>query len=1279
MAGNQGILGAGVAWILGPQEIPVGVGILVGARELVTCAHVANVAVGRNPRHQACPEGPIRVGFPFLAASGSPTPSRAARVASWTPPAAAGVTGDDVAGLVITDPGGAPQEAVPSRLLLNPPVPGQEVHIFGCPPERPRGVWTVAIVRGVVGDGRLQLDADPTAAWPVRPGFSGSPVWEPVTGRLAGIVVATAAGMGRDSYAILAGQLRLAWPEVLDPRCRATGHAGKGTCRGKLIERTRRTVLHISEPRLAAAKPIAEGSGHQASAPVREALFEHLHDDLEALAEQHDVRPDTIVVTGGLSQHGRRTEFSVANEFLGALAEAVEIPKSRVAIVPGSTDVNRRACAAYFAEQEADEREPTAPYWPKWKHFSEAFERFYSGTVPATYTPDEPWSLFEMPELSVVIAGLNSTLAETHQKRDRHGWLGPEQLSWFVENLSRYRDRGWIRLAALHHSVHESVPSQDRLQDVAALDRALGAGGLVDLVLHGRPVAGAPCRLPSGLLALGTGHTGPKTASCAGFHVPDQFQLLVIESGTVTRYARHYDAGQRRWIGDTRISPTGSDWYERFAFSERHSRFLGSGHGTVTGEVTAARSEPSVNLSVPDTTDRTALSRRSGSSGPVRMSTERAYGPGSESIANTATAPVRRSDDEELVHRVLEATLARLPEATVTVAGPPESRYLRVSAPLPGRSGADQWPVGVVAEPTVEAVSGFVRHVHARFWAADPSVPSELVHAGPPASAGLMERARLAGVRLRSFVDYQGLLDLRPLIERQAGQLFGDRVYPAALYVPQRYRSVDGEVAEGLLQRVTGWLGHDTARFVMVLGDFGRGKTVLLRQLARTLPTELPGVLPVLVELRSLEKAPSLDELLGQHLIRNGVEDVNPRKLQYMIRSGRLALLFDGFDELELRVGYDNAADYLQVLLRSVTDRAKVVLTSRTQHFRSTEQVRTALGDRVAGLGASRVVILEDFSRHQILRFLTNRYGGDEEAAIRRYRLLGEVEDLLGLSRNPRMLDFVAALDEHRLRDIQAQHGRISAAELYRELVDFWLVGEAGRQRHRQGMPSLDECERLDACTALALRLWSAPADRIPTAEFSAQVSTTLTRLVERGYTTEQAAHAIGSGSLLVRTEDDAFTFVHQSIVEWLVAHVVARELRAHRSSTPLTTRRMTKLMVDFLIDLVGVPLAQDWARQTLMSSCCSQRAKQNALQVTTRIPAVLAEKPRGATASDVQDQERVDLRGIDLRGQDLTGLDLSSAVLSGADLRGMRLERVNLTEADLTHARFEGATLAGG
>jgi hypothetical protein len=134
-------------------------------------------------------------------------------------------------------------------------------------------------------------------------------------------------------------------------------------------------------------------------------------------------------------------------------------------------------------------------------------------------------------------------------------------------------------------------------------------------------------------------------------------------------------------------------------------------------------------------------------------------------------------------------------------------------------------------------------------------------------------------------MDYQGLIDLRPLAASQAGRLAGDQLYPAELYVPQRYRLLDDPdtTQEDLLGRVIGWLGADGARFVMLLGDFGRGKTFALRQLARQLPDRLPGVLPVLVELREMEKAPSLDGLLGQHLIRYGMGVVDLPKLRYLV------------------------------------------------------------------------------------------------------------------------------------------------------------------------------------------------------------------------------------------------------------------------------------------------------------------------------------------------------------------------------------------------------------
>src|ERR1022692_2792268 len=1246
-----------VVRILGRNGKPVGVGALVGERHIVTCAHVVNAALAIDVRTQAQPTDFVLVDFPLLnnPAEVESSPPRQATIQRWLPRAREGVAGDDFAGLVLDE--AAPAGATPALLATNLPPIGRTVRIFGYSggPPRPDGAWVATTVRGRVGGGRLQLDSGPESALRVQRVFSGSPVFDDSTGRVVGLLASAAAARtpDRDSYAIDADRLRLAWPEILDPRwqrTRRSASAGRSRAPGT----GELTILHVSDPQFG-AHHLFGGNGLTSADRAQDTLFRRLHDDLSQLADEQELRPDLLVVTGDLAEGGLRSEFAQVNEFLSALSEAVEIPRRQVAIVPGNHDINRRTCKAYFEDQRSDEAAPIKPYWPKWRQFAASFDEFYADVDGVTFTPDEPWTLFEMPDLAVVVAGLNSTMAESHRPLDHYGWVGEQQLRWFADRLANYQAQGWLRIAVVHHNVARGAVSDDEnLRDADDLDRVLGQPGLVNLVLHGHTHDGKLHWLPSGVAVLSTGSAAVEAADRPA-EVPNQYQLITVRRDGFTRHARQYALSQRQWIGDTRISVRGSDW------RVPHTHVLIDVDAVFPPEPADPDSEPEANTRPDD--------RARGTASPPTSAHADTRQPEPADGGLPGRRPAR--SDEEFLDRVAQATQVRCPEATVTVRQ--ESGYLRVSQPLPG-GGAEQWPVGVVNGPVTEGVlDAFGKQVHALFAAADPSVRSEFVCGGPPAPE-LVALARRLGVRLRSFIEYQGLLDLRPLADRLRERLASDQVYPARLYVAQRYQIASGgEVRTGLLEQAVGWLSADDARLVMVLGDFGRGKTSFLRQLARTLPGELPGLLPVLVELRSLEKAPSLDELLGQHLIRQGVEDINPAKLRYMIRSGRIALLFDGFDELELRVGYDNAADYLKVLLESVTERAKVVLTSRTQHFRSTGQVRTALGERVATLTASRVATLEDFSEEQMMQFLANLYDGDQERAQARFELLYDVEDLLGLARNPRMLAFIAALDESRLRAVQRHEGRISAAELYREIVDFWLVGEAERQRHPQGLPSISRSERLAACTALALRLWASKEPTIGLAELTAEVSATLIGLAERGYTDDQATHSIGSGSLLVSTDEGQFTFVHQSIMEWLVAAAAARDLSDPQGAQILTIRRISRLMASFFGDLAGHGTAHGWAADVLADPRSSQIAKQNALAVHEQVPAPasqdLTERP----------PEPQNLAGVDLRDQDLTGRDLRQANLRRANLRGMRLDRIDLSGADLTEADLTGALMIGG
>src|SRR5262249_56845211 len=92
---------------------------------------------------------------------------------------------------------------------------------------------------------------------------------------------------------------------------------------------------------------------------------------------------------------------------------------------------------------------------------------------------------------------------------------------------------------------------------------------------------------------------------------------------------------------------------------------------------------------------------------------------------------------------------------------------------------------------------------------------------------------------------------------------------------------------------------------------------------------------------------------------------------------GRVPLLRDGFHELVHRVSYPTAATYLSVLLAAATGEAKIVLTSRTQHFADDSQVRGALLTSTGGRDACRIVALEDFSDPPIREFLRRPYRRD--------------------------------------------------------------------------------------------------------------------------------------------------------------------------------------------------------------------------------------------------------------------------------------------------------------
>jgi WD40 repeat protein len=1026
------------------------------------------------------------------------------------------------------------------------------------------------------------------------------------------------------------------------------------------------TLLHLSGTRFRRA--VADGN--------RPPLL----DDLTRLRGEQDLVPQLVLVSGDLTEHGMPSEYDRFVEFLEEFRGQLDLPASRFVLVPGDHDVNRRACSAYFDRCAADERWPEPPYVPKWDAFRKMTARLYPDLPGGAFPPDQPWALYELPELGLAVAALNSTMADSHRAEDHYGWLGEQQLSWFAVRMRDLGRLGWLRVGLLHHDP-AGCDDKHHLNDADDFSRLLAPH--LELVLHGNSPSRAEQIAGPPLLGLGA-PAGPAEVGASAY------QLIDVRRDRLRVWERRYDPVQRRW-GPALDGP------------DRPAAEPPAGAGGASALTAGPGLLPAYRDGLPVRPADRRLGTKPAPPGcrEIRVSLSQAHrvfpalpitGPRRDwADDRRALAPALR-DTDDLLDRVAEVCrLKHGPAASVEVVsmGSPGIRYLRVTSPV----GAviRQYPVGVCAGPlTSTEVDRFLARVDAHYRSSDPGVQSVLVYGGEPAADGLRAEAAARGLALVTFPEFQGVYDLRPYAIRQTERLRRDPLYPAEQYVPQRFTMVGRPDSEqdDMLAAVLGWLSDPDGHFVLVLGDFGLGKTFLLRELARRMHAEMRHVVPILVELRALEKAHGLDEMIASHLARAGEQHIDLDKFHYLLRQGRVALLFDGFDELALRVTYDRAAEHLETLLRAVEGRAKVVLTSRTQHFLSDEQVSTALGDRVAMSAGRKLVKLRGFDDGQVIELLTKLLGGDRQRALERFELLSEVRDLLGLSRNPRMLGMVAQLDEQRLRYAQERHGAITAAVLYRELLHQWLEHEYARAQPRGSGPTLSSAERWTAVTELALRLWTSTEPTLGIDDLQ-DVAAALKNLAARQLDPPRAAHVIGSGTLLVRTDEGRFCFAHPSVMEWLVAADASARLRDGHPPAGLCQREMSPLMAEFFIDLAGRDQATCWAGAVLADGDADDAAKANALLVLGQLG---VGQPGGSPVPDVRLAWH-DLRGRDLTGRlladaDLHGADLTDSLLLGADLSGAdlgearltgaRMDRASLARADLRGADLRGARLLG-
>lgn len=507
---------------------------------------------------------------------------------------------------------------------------------------------------------------------------------------------------------------------------------------------------------------------------------------------------------------------------------------------------------------------------------------------------------------------------------------------------------------------------------------------------------------------------------------------------------------------------------------------------------------------------------------------------------------------------------------------------------------------------------------------------------------------------------------------------------------------------------------NPASNWLVVLGEYGTGKTALTLKLQHDwLQSYLNAPhhpIPVRIELRSFVRQFDARSLLHHFLDSNQLGHIPVDFLLHLIRSRRVVLLLDGYDEMAQFLNARERRACLAALAELAGEGAKGVLTSRPNYFTEAEELHVfdALYASLEQSGyfvgqMDKLFLAQEQAVDSLLeRYLVNkneRYLRDltpeqTESLVRRKLAdnpIGQkvVLDLLkkvfreesegrrqSLGGKPVIISYLLELVEYLSADaVDYDSASLSEWQIYKLIVDRLML------RDLQRSPTIPPVKRREALQRLAVQLSSKSSPGATEETFYAVVDdffrTELRRLSpeEQRIRRDELFQDLRSSATLTRSERSSpsvWQFSHNSLREFLAAEVIVGTMCSARLID--INFPISRAMRSFI-----AALPDEAARQFLqaMEGFWAKRPPQGLGAYFSAAFDLLRTRPEGLRTSMSAlmrtTEGRLEFNEMSLRDIEFTGSELGSA--SQFICSGSTLTEVIFRGLDMTGSNFEGAT----
>jgi predicted NACHT family NTPase len=355
--------------------------------------------------------------------------------------------------------------------------------------------------------------------------------------------------------------------------------------------------------------------------------------------------------------------------------------------------------------------------------------------------------------------------------------------------------------------------------------------------------------------------------------------------------------------------------------------------------------------------------------------------------------------------------------------------------------------------------------------------------------------------------------------------------------------SYPADINDGLEGYIDGWLEATEKSHVSVLGELGIGKTwfslhYAWRELQKYLKAKETQRkrprLPLLMPLQDYVKAVDVENVLAgffytQHKIRLNIE-----VFDQLNKMGKLLLIFDGFDEMSNKTSKQKTEDNFWQLTQVAVPGAKVILTSRQEHFPDDGNAQLLFGGKV--LSSRRILVapqfelveLEPFTESQMRQMLGQH---TDEATV---DLIMAQPDLRDLAQRPVTGQLLVAALADLQRDLAAGKS-IDLARIY-----YYAVRQKIETDIRSDRTFTSLADKTFFLCELAGAMYAQETLSLHFSEFPEQLRS-MFGLEDREL--DYWCYDMTGETLLIRDREGNYKFAHNSLQEFFVAYKFAAEL----------------------------------------------------------------------------------------------------------------------------------------